>query len=108
MVEAETDFEKDIVTACKKLGELLIEKNRKYKNSYKDSRSDTLELFGSDKIPFYMHSIEKIKRYTSTDDVEDSVMDLAGYCILEMICRKETKEMPLEMRLVDSGVVDTD
>lgn len=91
IIEPENAFEIAVVQFCTELGLMLIEKNRKYQNSYADSRLETLKLFGSDRIPFYMHAIEKIKRYMSEDNGEDSLLDLAGYCILEKVCRGYNK-----------------
>lgn len=83
------DFEKEIVNVCTELANILIEKNRKYGDSFRISRIDSEKRYGSRKVPFDFHSIEKIRRYISPEvDDEDSVLDLAGYSVLEVVCRR--------------------
>lgn len=82
-------FEEKVKNACNEIAELIILKNKKYGDSYRKSRVEAGELWESRKIPFHFHSREKIQRYVSsvTDD-EDSVIDLAGYAVLEIVCRR--------------------
>lgn len=82
-------FEGNVKNVCDEVAELIISKNKKYGDSYRKSRVESGELWKSRKIPFHFHSKEKIQRYvsSSTDD-EDSVIDLAGYAVLEIVCRR--------------------
>jgi len=82
-------FEGNVKNVCDEVAELIISKNKKYGDSYRKSRVESGEFWDSRKIPFHFHSKEKIQRYVSSDtDNEDSVLDLAGYAVLEIVCRR--------------------
>ena len=84
-----SDFEDEVKNVCDELAALIISKNKKYGDSYRKSRLSAEETWGSRKIPFDFHAREKIQRYSAADtDEEDSVLDLAGYSILEVVCRR--------------------
>jgi hypothetical protein len=86
-----THTQQQIVDKCLELAELLIEKNRKYGNSALNpvrvfASSDTLE-----QIRVRMDDkLNRIKNRQSDED-EDVYMDLAGYLILYMVARDNTK-----------------
>lgn len=67
------------------MSQTIIQKNRSYGDSYQSSRQECQDLFGNAKIPFYMHVVEKLRRYINCDDGEDSVQDLACYAVLEAV-----------------------
>lgn len=89
--EMHKDVQKCIETKCDELKQMLIEKNRKYGNSALNpvrifSKADDLEQLKvrmDDKL-------NRIKNQTSDED-EDVIKDLAGYCILYMIKQDELK-----------------
>lgn len=82
-------FEEEVKNVCNELAALIISKNQKYGDSYRRSRLSAEDTWGSRKIPFDFHAKEKIQRYsTAEDDEEDSVLDLAGYSVLEIVCRR--------------------
>lgn len=84
-----TSFEEEVQNVCNEIAALIISKNKKYGDSYRRSRLSAEETWGSRKIPFDFHAKEKIQRYSAADnDEEDSVLDLAGYSILEVVCRR--------------------
>ena len=76
-------FEKIVKEVCNQLAELIIIKNEEYGNSYQDSR----KYFKDEKIPLVFHAIEKVKRYEVSGSI-DSVWDLAGYAVLEIVSRQ--------------------
>lgn len=86
-----THTQQQIANKCLELAELLIEKNRKYGNSALNpvrvfASSDTLE-----QIRVRMDDkLNRIKNRQSDED-EDVYMDLAGYLILYMVARDNTK-----------------
>lgn len=87
-----TYTQQQIVDKCLELAELLIEKNRKYGNSALNpvrvfASSDTLEQIR-------VRMDDKLNRIKNrqTDEDEDVYMDLAGYLILYMVARDNTKE----------------
>jgi hypothetical protein len=80
-------FEETIISTCNEIAQILIEKNKEYGDSYRQSRLNAEESYGSRKVPFDFHAGEKLARYRHTDD-EDSVLDLAGYSVLELVCRR--------------------
>lgn len=89
MIKPENPFEEAIIKACNELAETLIQKNRDYGNSYSESREHFKNpSYNNEKIPFVFHATEKLKRY-ETCGSQDSVFDLAGYSILELVCRGE-------------------
>lgn len=89
MTEPQNQFEELILKACNELGETLILKNRDYGNSYSGSRERfKAEPYYNEKIPFVFHATEKLKRYETCGSL-DSVLDLAGYSILELVCRRQ-------------------
>lgn len=89
MINPENPFEEAIIKACNILAETLLIKNRDYGNSYSESREHFKNLpYNNEKIPFVFHATEKLKRY-ETCGSPDSVFDLAGYSILELVCRGE-------------------
>lgn len=89
--EMHKDVQKCIETKCDELKQMLIEKNRKYGNSALNpvrifSKADDLEQLKvrmDDKL-------NRIKNQASDED-EDVIKDLAGYCILYMIKQDELK-----------------
>lgn len=89
-----THTQQQIANKCLELAELLIEKNRKYGNSALNpvrvfASSDTLE-----QIRVRMDDkLNRIKNRQSDED-EDVYMDLAGYLILYMVARDNTKGEP--------------
>ena len=91
MNENLTYMQQQIVDKCAELAELLVEKNRKYGNSALDpirvfAKSDTLE-----QIRVRMDDkINRIKNGQADED-EDVYKDLAGYLILYMVARGNTK-----------------
>jgi hypothetical protein len=88
MINAENTFEEKIIETCQRLAEMLIIKNRKYGDSYRKSRAECEKKYGSRKIPFDFHANEKLLRYlVNNTDCEDSILDLAGYSILEVVCK---------------------
>jgi hypothetical protein len=82
-----TQFEDTIRSTCSELAEILIQKNAKYGDSYRKSRIEAGKTWENRKLPFDFHANEKIMRYRNCDD-EDCVLDLAGYSILELVCRR--------------------
>lgn len=58
-----------------------------YPETYQDSR----KYFKDEKIPLIFHAIEKVKRYEVCGGV-DSLWDLAGYAVLEIVCKKEADD----------------
>lgn len=83
-----TNFETKIKEVCGEIADMLIIKNREYGNSYQDSR----KYFKDEKIPLIFHAIEKVKRYEVCGSA-DSLWDLAGYTVLEIICKKEADDV---------------
>lgn len=84
-----SSFEEEVKNVCNELAALIISKNQKYGDSYRRSRFSAEETWGSRKIPLDFHAKEKIQRYSAVeDDEEDSVLDLAGYSVLEIVCRR--------------------
>ena len=82
-------FEEEVKNVCNELADLIILKNQKYGDSFRRSRLSAEDTWGSRKIPFDFHAKEKIQRYSAVDDdEEDSVLDLAGYSVLEIVCRR--------------------
>ncbi|MFA7205010.1 MAG: hypothetical protein WC102_01640 [Saccharofermentanales bacterium] len=90
MVEPETDFEYAVLAFCEELGQMLIEKNRKYGDSFRNLRKDAAHDLGNPRIPLWLHMKEKLSRYMENhpDDEEDICKDGAGYWILECICSR--------------------
>ena len=84
-VTPETIFEQEVVSFCKILANTVISKNREYGNSYSDSREEFKKSHKDEKIPFLFHTNEKIKRYRNCGS-SDSLLDLAGYACLELVC----------------------
>lgn len=90
MVEPETDFENAVVDFCAEIGQMLIEKNRKYGDSFRNLRKDAAHDLENPRIPLWLHMKEKLSRYMKNhpDDEEDICKDGAGYWILECICSR--------------------
>lgn len=86
----ETEFEEAIVELCRDIGDMLIEKNRLYGDSYRNLRVDAQKELKNPRIPFWLHLKEKLSRYMENkpDDTEDIIRDSAGYCILEAVCAR--------------------
>jgi hypothetical protein len=97
-IEEYNEFELSIISVCNELKDILIEKNRKYGNSYRRSRIRAAGKWGSRKVPFDFHAHEKLERFETTDD-EDTVLDLAGYSILELVCKRLDDADTILMRL---------
>jgi hypothetical protein len=96
--EEYNEFELSIISVCNELKDILIDKNRKYGNSYRESRIRAARKWGSRKVPFDFHAHEKLERFAQTDD-EDTVLDLAGYSILELVCLRLDDTDTMIMRL---------
>jgi hypothetical protein len=97
-IEEYTEFELSIISVCNELKDILIDKNRKYGDSYRKSRIRAARKWGSRKVPFDFHANEKLERFAETDD-EDTVLDLAGYSILELVCKRLDDNDTIFMRL---------
>jgi hypothetical protein len=90
MTEPANDFEKAIVQFCKDLGEMLIDKNRKYGDSFRNLRlaAKNNPNINNPRMPLWLHQMEKLSRYMtdSPGDREDIRKDGAGYWALEAVC----------------------
>lgn len=83
-------FEDVLSSLCRQLNDTLIQKNRDYKNSY----VDTVEKYG-DIVPLIRlnDKFSRLEQLILTDEkhvnesVEDTLLDLAGYCMLELARR---------------------
>jgi len=85
LLTPENEYECRIVEYCTQMSQTILRKNRSYGDSYKNSREECRTIFGNAKIPFYMHIIEKLRRYINCEDGEDSLQDLACYAVLETV-----------------------
>ena len=90
MVEPENEFEIAVMAFCEELGHMLILKNRKYGDSFRELRRESASKLGSSRYPLWLHMMEKLKRYIEDhpDEEEDICKDGAGYWILEAICSR--------------------
>ncbi len=88
LLTPKNEYECRIVEYCTQMSQTILRKNRNYGDSYKLSRDDCKTLFGNEKIPFYMHVIEKLRRYINGKDGEDSLQDLGCYAVLEAVNRE--------------------
>jgi hypothetical protein len=90
MTEPTNDFEQAILQFCKDLGEMLIEKNRKYGDSYRNLRKSASNKGLNARMPLWLHQMEKLDRYMENkpDETEDIPKDGAGYWCLEAICSR--------------------
>lgn len=90
-----TNFRHDISTICKTIEDLLVIKNKKYGNSFDSTRYK----YGA--LSYILRLEDKLNRvYTLTktndkgtvdESIEDTLMDIIGYTILELIYRKNDK-----------------
>lgn len=83
-----SDTQQDIIDECNRIRDLLLDKNRKYG----DSAINPVRVFSSSN-PMEQINVridDKLSRIISKqlDDEEDVELDLVGYLILKMICRK--------------------
>lgn len=81
----------DITSYLFHLRNTLMDKNRKYNNSY----DDTVDLLGEIIMAGRLH--DKIARFNhckenNMEDDEDTLLDIAGYCVLSLIYL-ENKEL---------------
>lgn len=90
-------FEHEVIDFALEIASTVIEKNRKYGDSYRITRIDAgknLPGEGSEldkrKAPYWLHINEKVRRYLTAEpgDTEDPLLDAGGYCILEYVCGK--------------------
>lgn len=91
-------YKKDLDIILKELETLLIKKNRDYNNSF----DKTVDEFGyaaiavrlSDKIN-RLQNITKNANEVKDESIEDTLIDIAGYCVLSLIYlkNKKTKSM---------------
>ena len=89
-------YEKWIEDLCNELRETLIKKNRDYKGSY----VDTVNKYGpivplirlNDKFSRLEQLILSNQSYIQDEKVEDTLLDLAGYSILELARRKHCEQ----------------
>jgi hypothetical protein len=88
LITPENEFETEIIKVSREVAELVINRNRSYGDSYRGVRKASKLLFNNVKIPFWIHIWEKLKRFLSPTDNEDPVIDIAGYGILEIVCRR--------------------
>jgi hypothetical protein len=82
-------FERALMLHFMRTGALVIDKNRKYGDSYNNRRVDARTLLENDKAPFLIHILEKVDRFLKADpgDTEDPLVDIMGYAGLEWVCR---------------------
>lgn len=86
---SETVFEKAVRHYCTKVADTIVEKNRKYGDSYRAVRQECKERYGDPTIPLFIHTFEKERRLKNQDnDDEDAAFDRIGYLILEAVCKE--------------------
>lgn len=80
-----------ILNKCEQISRILIEKNKNYGNSF----DEALNEYGAIVIPITLsHKFNRIKNLASKlgrislnggESIQDTLMDLAGYCILSSV-----------------------
>ena len=87
-----TDTQTLIASKCDELKELLLEKNRKYG----DSALNPIRVFSkaSSIEQLFVRMDDKLNRIKNrqNDEDEDVIKDLAGYLVLYMVARDQTKK----------------
>lgn len=89
---AETQFDRNISALTSQLAEVLAAKN----SDYGDSHAETVQDLGEDAILFRLRDkynrlknlIRGGKQAVAGESIEDTLMDLAGYALLELERRK--------------------
>jgi hypothetical protein len=81
-----------IVAACNKIRELLLEKN----DAYGDSALSPLNIFSQASAEYGIRNriddkLKRIKNVGLDDRTEDTLLDLAGYLVLLIIARDEKR-----------------
>jgi len=81
-----------IVAACNKIRELLLEKN----DAYGDSALAPLHIFSQTSAEYGIRNriddkLKRIKNVGLDDRTEDTLLDLVGYLVLLMIARDEKR-----------------
>ncbi len=81
-----TKYKKDEYLILKQLETLLIKKNKDYNNSF----DRTVDEYGYvaielDKKKNRLHSLLKNKEKPNYESIEDTLLDIAGYCVLSLI-----------------------
>lgn len=82
------------------IARLLEKKNADYGGSYDEIREEYGELSFlirfTDKYKRIKHLIKGGEQQVKDEKIEDSLMDLAGYCILELLYREYEAKRPEE------------
>jgi hypothetical protein len=91
--------EDQIVAACNKVKQLLLEKN----NAYGDSALSPLHIFSQASAEYGIRQriddkLKRIKNAGLNDATEDTLLDLAGYLILLIIARDEGHDIQNHLR----------
>ncbi len=95
-------FRNDIQVLCKEIEDLLVVKNAKYGNSFDTTR----DKYGP--LAYVLRLEDKLNRIytlaksndtgTTDESVEDTLKDIIGYTILELIYRKKDKIDPAQIK----------
>lgn len=83
-----TEFE--IKTMCKKIENLLLEKNKAYGNSAIEPLNIFSKANSTESICARLDDkLSRIKNKGINDDTEDTILDLCGYLILLMVSKNK-------------------
>ena len=88
MIQLQNKTEEIIKCVCEDMSDFLIEKNRKYGNS----AMNPVRIFSkaSDVEQLFVRMDDKLSRIRTSnpEDLEDSILDLAGYMVIYMAKRR--------------------
>jgi hypothetical protein len=101
--------EQTIRQACSNLADILIKKNKDYGNSVQeqfDEYGETSLLIRLDDKLRRLKQLQKAPAKVTSESKQDTMLDLAGYSILGLLCLSSEETTTLSVDLIETEPVE--